>query len=74
MTKYIVMNPKTGKAVQNWCFAGKKHIIYCDDPEWAMKHEKEEDAKDTLDYLIKNFPGQQLVVMKITKTVSYTFG
>lgn len=74
MEKYIIVNPVTGKAVQNWCFAGKKHIIYCNSPEWSMKHEKKESAERTLKYLNDNFPGQPLTVLKMTKTVSYTFG
>ena len=28
MRKFIIVSPKTGKPVQNWTFAGKKHILY----------------------------------------------
>lgn len=72
--KYIILNTRTGKAVQNWCFAGRKHIIYCNSPDWAMKFETKESADHRLDYLNDNFPDQTLTVMKMTKTVTYTFG
>ena len=74
MEKYIILNTKTGKAVQNWCFAGKKHIIYCNSPDWAMKFETKESAESRRDYLTDNFPDKTLTVMKMTKTVTYTFG
>jgi hypothetical protein len=74
MEKYIILNTRTGKAVQNWSFADKKHIVYCNSPEWAMKWDNEKSANERKEYLEKNFPGQILTVMKMTKTVSYTFG
>ena len=74
MRKFIIVSPKTGKPVQNWTFAGKKHILYCQTPEWAMKHEKEEDANKTLVYLKKEFPDQVLVVMPVTIETIYKVG
>lgn len=74
MSKYIIVNPATGKAVQNWSFADKKHIIYCTSPEWAMMHESEDSANRTLDYLKKNFNAQNLTVLKVTFTTTVTFG
>jgi hypothetical protein len=70
---YIVVNPAAGgKAVQSWSFAKTKHIEYCTDPEWAMKFGCEEGARRTVDYLKKNFPGQNLVVMKVQFEAKYS--
>ena len=74
MRKFIIVSPKTGKPVQNWTFAGKKHILYCQTPEWAMKHENEEDANKTLEYLKKEFPDQVLVVMPVTIETIFKVG
>lgn len=65
MPKYIIVNPKTGKAVQSWSFAERKHILYCTNPEWAMKFDKEDGAQNILDYLKKNFPGPEHTVLKV---------
>ena len=46
MTKYIIVCPKNGKAVQNWSFADRKHIVYCNSPEWAMKWDNEKSANE----------------------------
>lgn len=74
MTKYIILNPPTGKAVQTWSFAHKKHIVYCMNPEWAMTFKDEVSANTRKDYLEKNFPGQILTVVKITVNTTYTLG
>lgn len=74
MTKYIIVCPKNGKAVQTWSFADRKHIIYCNSPEWAMKWDDEESANKRKAYLEENFPGQTLTVMKVTKETTYKFG
>ena len=55
-TKFIIVNYRRDQAVQNWSFADKKHIIYCNSAEWAMKFADKAGAKRTLDYLRKNFP------------------
>lgn len=68
--KFIVMSPVSGKAVQNWSFAGRPHIQFCSNPEWALKSPDEEGARDTLETLQKHFPGQKLVVVPVTfKTI-----
>ena len=70
---YIIVNPVAGgKAVQTWTFAGKKAIVYCTGPEWAMKFGCEEGARRTVDYLKKNFPVQNLVVMKVQIEMKYS--
>ena len=74
MSKYIIVNPATGKAVQNWSFADKKHILYCTSPEWAMKFADEESAKRRVDFLKKNFNAQNLTVLKVTFNTTVTFG
>ena len=74
MTKYIIVCPKNGKAVQTWSFADRKHIIYCVSPEWAMKWDDEESANKRKAYLEENFPGQTLTVMKVTSETTYKFG
>ena len=74
MSKYIIVNPATGKAVQNWSFADKKHILYCTSPEWAMKFADEESAKRRVDFLKKNFNVQNLTVLKVTFNTTVTFG
>lgn len=74
MSKYIIVNPRNGKAVQSYSFAERKHIMYCNDPEWAMKFEDEDTANKKMEYLIANFPGQTLTVMKITFNKTFTIG
>lgn len=74
MTKYIIVCPKNGKAVQNWSFADRKHIVYCVSPEWAMPFNDEKSANERKEYLEKNFPGQTLTVMKVTIETTYKFG
>ena len=74
MSKYIIVNPRYGKAVQSYSFAERKHIMYCNDPEWAMKFEDEDAANKKMEYLIANFPGQTLTVMKITFNKTFTIG
>ena len=74
MSKYIIVNPATGKAVQNWSFADKKHIIYCNSPEWSMKFVDEKSANRRVDFLKKNFNAQNLTVLKVTITTTVTFG
>ena len=74
MTKYIIVCPKNGKAVQTWSFADRKHIVYCTSPEWAMKWDDEESANKRKAYLEENFPGQTLTVMKVTIETTYKFG
>ena len=74
MSKYIIVNPATGKAVQNWSFADKKHILYCTSPEWAMKFADEESANRRVDFLKKNFNVQNLTVLKVTFNTTVTFG
>lgn len=39
-----------------------------------MKHEKEEDANETLAYLKKEFPDQMLVVMPVTIETVFKVG
>ena len=53
--KFIILNVKTGKAVTNWSFADKKHIIYSNSPDWAMKFDTIEDAQKRVKYLEDNF-------------------
>lgn len=72
MHRFIIVCPTTGKAVQTWTFAGKKAIVYCTGPEWAMKFGCEEGARRTVDYLKKNFPVQNLVVMKVQFEMKYS--
>ncbi|MBO7694361.1 MAG: hypothetical protein J6T10_17245 [Methanobrevibacter sp.] len=74
MSKYIIVNPRNGKAVQSYTFAERKHIMYCNDPEWAMKFEDEDSANKKMEYLTVNFPGQTLTVMKITFNKTFTIG
>ena len=74
MSKYIIVNPKNGKAVQSYTFAERKHIMYCNDPEWAMKWDEEDSAKRKMEFLKANFPGQTLTVMKITFNKTFTIG
>jgi hypothetical protein len=74
MTKFIIVNPKNGKAVQSWSFAERKHIIYCSSPEWSMKWDDETSANIRKEYLEENFPGQALIVMKVTINTTYTIG
>lgn len=74
MSKYIIVNPRNGKAVQSYTFAERKHIMYCNDPEWAMKFEDEDSANKKMEYLAVNFPGQTLTVMKITFNKTFTIG
>lgn len=74
MSKYIIVNSATGKAVQNWSFADKKHIVYCTSPEWSMKFVDEKSANRRVDFLKKNFNAQNLTVLKVTITTTVTFG
>lgn len=74
MSKYIIVNPRNGKAVQSYTFAERKHIMYCNDPEWAMKFDDEDSANKKMAYLTVNFPGQNLTVMKITFNKTFTIG
>lgn len=74
MSKYIIVNPRNGKAVQSYSFAERKHIMYCNDPEWAMKFEDEDTANKKMEYLTANFPGQTLTVMRITFNKTFTIG
>lgn len=74
MSKYIIVNPRNGKAVQSYTFAERKHIMYCNDPEWAMKFDDENSANKKMEYLTVNFPGQTLTVMKITFNKTFTIG
>lgn len=72
-TKFIIVNYRLDQAVQNWSFADKKHIIYCNSAEWAMKFADKAGAKRTLDYLRKNFPGQDLSIVEATFYTDVTF-
>lgn len=74
MTKYIIVCPKNGKAVQNWSFADRKHIIYCSNPEWSMKWDDEDSAKRRIEFLKANFPGQELTVLRVTFKMTITIG
>lgn len=74
MTKYIIVCPKNGKAIQNWSFADRKHIIYCSSPEWAMKWDDEDSAKRRMEFLKANFPGQELTVLRVTFNMTVTIG
>ena len=71
--KYIIVNDYKDQAVQNWTFADRKHIVYCNSAEWAMKFTDKAGAKRTLDYLRKNFPGQDLSVVEATFYTDVTF-
>lgn len=72
--KFIIVNVVTGKALQSWTFAGKKHIEYCTSPDWATPFPSMESAEHYKDYLTENFPNQKLTTMKLTKTVTYAVG
>lgn len=72
MTKFIIVNTKTGKPVQNWSFAERKHIVYCVTPEWAMKWDEEDSAKRRMEFLKANFPGQELTVLRVTFNMTVT--
>lgn len=74
MTKFIIVNTKTGKPVQNWSFAERKHIVYCVTPEWAMKWDEEDSAKHRMEFLKANFPGQELTVLRVTFNMTVTIG
>lgn len=74
MTKYIIVCPKNGKAVQNWSFAERKHIVYCVTPDWAMKFDEEDSAKRRMEFLKANFPGQELTVLRVTFNTTVTIG
>ena len=71
--KYIIVNDYRDQAVQNWTFADRKHIVYCNSAEWAMKFADKAGAKRTLDYLKKNFPGQDLSIVEATFYNDVTF-
>lgn len=64
--KYIIVNDYKDQAVQNWTFADKKRIIYCNSAEWAMKFTDADAAKRTVKYLKKNFLVKDLAVVKAT--------
>lgn len=64
--KYIIVNDYRDQAVQNWTFADRKRIVYCNSAEWAMKFADKAGAKRTLDYLKKNFPSQDLSLVEAT--------
>ena len=68
--KFVIFNKKTNKPVQNWSFATKKHVVYCETLPWAMKFEKGDGALRTAKYLMKNFPGTELVTRKVSIGVS----
>ena len=74
MSKFIIVNPKTGKPVQNWSFAQPKHNIYCDTPVWAMTFDDEESANKRIDYLKENFPGQDLTALPVTIETTWHIG
>ena len=74
MTKFIIVNTKTGKPVQNWSFAERKHIVYCVSPEWAMKWDEEDSAKRRMEFLKANFPDNELTVLRITSNTTVTIG
>ena len=71
--KYIIVNDYRDQAVQNWTFADRKHIVYCNSAEWAMKFDGKAGAKRTMDYLKKNFPGQDLSIVEATFYNDVTF-
>lgn len=70
---FVLISPN-GKAVQTWTFADKKHIIYCNSPEWAMKLEDVKSANRRKNYLKKHFPNQQLNVIKLTIETTFKIG
>lgn len=72
--KFIVVNTRTGKAVQNWSYADRRHIVFCTDPEWAMGHPDMESAQRTADLLKKDFSDEHLTAMKVTITTTVSFG
>lgn len=65
MEKIIIVSTKTGKAVQNWTFADRKHVIFCQSPQWAMSFPSEESADGRIDYLRRNFGCSDLTVLKV---------
>ena len=73
-TTYIIVNTATGKPVQSWTFAGKKHIMYCTTPEWAMPNPDEDSANRRLKFLQENFHENRLSVMKVTFKTNVIFG
>ena len=74
MTKFIIVNTKSGKPVQNWSFAERKHIVYCVTHDWAMKFDEEDSAKRRMEFLKANFPGQELTVLRVTFNTTVTIG
>lgn len=72
--KFIVVNTRTGKAVQNWSYADRRHIVFCTDTEWAMGHPDMESAQRTADLLKKDFGDEHLTAMKVTITTTVSFG
>ena len=72
--KFIVINTRTGKAVQNWSYADRRHIVFCTDPEWAMGHPDMGAAQRTADLLKKDFGDDRLTAMKVTITTTVSFG
>ena len=73
-TRFIVVNTRTGKAVQNWSYADRRHIVFCNDPEWAMGHPDMKAAQRTVDRLKKDFGDDRLTAMKVTITTTVSFG
>ena len=49
---YVIKNGKS-LIVQSWTFAYAPNVIYCKSPEWAMKFDTFEKAKNRLNYFIK---------------------
>ena len=50
---YVIKNGK-GLIVQSWTFAYAPNVIYCKNPDWSMKFDSFEKAKNRLNYFIKN--------------------
>lgn len=73
MVKYVIMN-NTGKAVQSWTFGDKPHVIYCKSIDWALKSSDRTVLERRLEFLNKNFPGQNLRILKVTIETNVTVG
>jgi len=74
MDKFIILNRTTGKPVQSWTFAWKRHVMYCSSPEWALKFESGDAARRQIAFLKRNFPGQDLVPMRMKLETVVTLG
>jgi hypothetical protein len=70
LTIFIII-ATNGKAVQSWSFAEKKHILFCDSPDWAMPFPSKKAAEYRVDYLKKHFPKYQLNAVEIEKKVEF---